>query len=144
MSAEISENFHSNCVALQGKGLLIVGASGAGKSTLTLQLLSLGADLVSDDRTTVTSDGQFLWAEAPLTIRGLIEARGIGILTAPCVSGARISAIVDLDHIETARLPVRRTRTLMGVSVPCLYKVDNPAFPDALLHYLCDRGQNVA
>ena len=97
----LSKTLHSNCVAIDGKGLLIVGASGAGKSTLTLQLLAIGADLVSDDQTIITLDGKRLKAEAPLSIRGLIEARGLGILTVPSIASAAIKAIIDLDYIET-------------------------------------------
>jgi HPr kinase/phosphorylase len=144
MSTDASKTIHANCVAIDGKGLLIIGASGTGKSTLALQMLGLGADLVSDDRTTITKDGQFLRAEAPFSIQGLIETRGLGILTIPNVSNVLISAVVDLDQVEAERLPPSRIWSLMGISLPCLHKVVNPAFPVALLHYLRNGRQDVA
>lgn len=143
MLSETSKTVHANCVAIDGKGLLIVGASGAGKSTLALQMLALGADLVSDDQTTISSDGKCLVAKAPIAIKGLIEARGLGILTFPSVPSATIKAIVDLDHIETERLPNPRTCTLLDISLPCLHKVDSEGFPAGLLHYLRYGRQDV-
>jgi HPr kinase/phosphorylase len=143
MLSETSKTVHANCVAIDGKGLLIVGASGAGKSTLTLQLLAIGADLVSDDQTTIFTDGKQLRAVAPLAIKGLIEARGVGILTMPSVPDAIIKAIVDMDEVETSRLPGLRKRTLLGVSLPCLRKVDSEGFPAGLLHYVRYGRQNV-
>lgn len=143
MSLEKSETLHANCVAIDGKGLLILGASGAGKSTLTLQLVALGAHLVSDDRTIITSDGLSLRAEAPFAIKGLIEVRGVGILTVPSVSGVTLTATVDLDQLEIERLPINHKRPILGVSLSCLNKMDGPAFPIALLHYVKNGRQDV-
>ena len=42
-------NLHASCIAVHGRGVLILGPSGAGKSSLALQLMALGADLVADD-----------------------------------------------------------------------------------------------
>ena len=48
---------HATCVAVDGRGLLILGPSGSGKSALALQLIALGAQLVADDRTRVSRRG---------------------------------------------------------------------------------------
>jgi hypothetical protein len=40
---------HAACVALQGRGLLLMGDSGAGKSTLSLQCLLQGLEFLSED-----------------------------------------------------------------------------------------------
>jgi hypothetical protein len=40
---------HAACVALQGRGLLLMGDTGAGKSTLSLQCLLHGFDFLSED-----------------------------------------------------------------------------------------------
>jgi hypothetical protein len=40
---------HAACVALQGRGLLLMGDTGAGKSTLSLQCLLNGLDFLSED-----------------------------------------------------------------------------------------------
>ena len=136
MPSKDSEIIHANCVSFDGKGLLILGASGVGKSSLTFEMIALGATLVSDDRTCLRVVGQSLWAEAPEAIRGIIEARGVGILASPSLQGERISAAVDLDRIEDQRLPPLREIALMGQTIPCLRKVENPSFSAILLHYL--------
>ena len=40
---------HATCVAIGGRGLLLLGPSGSGKSDLALRLIDRGAMLVSDD-----------------------------------------------------------------------------------------------
>lgn len=128
--------YHASCVSVDGRGVLIKGASGRGKSALALQLLALGALLVSDDRTILTAEGGVLVASAPPQIRGLIEARGIGILNAEIVPTAPIWSVIDLDHRETARLPHPRVTEILGIDVPCLHKIDGAHFPAAILQYL--------
>ncbi|MGE4554150.1 MAG: HprK-related kinase B, partial [Desulfovibrionaceae bacterium] len=44
---------HASGIALAGHGLALAGFAGAGKSTLALHAMSLGADLVSNDRVLV-------------------------------------------------------------------------------------------
>ena len=131
-----AETLHATCVSIDGSGVLIVGPSGSGKSGLALQLMALGADLVSDDRTDVTMVSGALRATAPPTIAGLIEARGVGILNAPVQSDTAIALIVDMGQAETERLPHRRLRTIQGVTLPCLHKVDAAHFAAAVLLYL--------
>jgi len=126
---------HATSVSLEDRGLLICGASGKGKSSLALELMSRGAVLVSDDQTLVTREGDELWLDAPVAIRGRIEARGVGILHAQH-SRARLAAVLDLDHVETARLPPFRQKVLLGCSVPLLHKCTTPYFPAALAQYL--------
>ncbi len=127
---------HAGCVALDGRGLLILGPSGSGKSSLALQLMALGCGLVADDRTMLTRlEGQLL-ADCPDTIRGRIEARGVGILIAPPAGPVPVAAAVDLGIPEAKRLPPERHTTILGLSLPVLHNVASPAFPAALLHYL--------
>ncbi|MEF9600929.1 HPr kinase/phosphatase C-terminal domain-containing protein, partial [Paracoccus sp. PXZ] len=71
---------HASCIAHRGRGLLILGPSGAGKSTLALEMMAFGATLVADDRTILRREGGRIVADAPDSIRGRIEARGVGIL----------------------------------------------------------------
>nr|WP_254870027.1 HPr kinase/phosphatase C-terminal domain-containing protein [Celeribacter sp. HF31] len=117
-------------------GLLIIGPSGSGKSTLSLTMMALGARLVSDDRTILTRDADDLMATAPETLSGMIEARGVGLLTAECLSHTRLRAVVDLAQVETERLPPRREKALIGVSIPLFYRVDGPQFAPALIQWL--------
>ena len=133
MNAQI---FHASCVAWQGHGALILGQSGAGKSALALQLMALGADLVSDDRTELLAEADVLTARAPATIQGLIEARGVGLMRVPFVPQAEIALVIDLDQPEANRLPPQREITLLGISRPLVLAVPQPHFPAAILCYL--------
>jgi HPr kinase/phosphorylase len=126
---------HASAVAVEGRGVLIKGAAGSGKSTLSLQLMSLGADLIADDQTLLRLERGEVWATAPQTIAGLIEARGVGILRARHTDAA-IALVVDLDLAEKDRLPLLHTVTVLGHSFPCLHKVDSPAWPASILQYL--------
>lgn len=127
---------HATTVAVDGRGLLILGASGSGKSALALRLLALGAVLVADDRTELSVRAGALIARCPPALRGLIEARGIGILRAPAAEAATIRLAVDLGQDETERLPPARTVTIMGCAVDLVLHPQNDHFPDALLLYL--------
>ena len=133
MNAQI---FHASCVAWQGHGALILGQSGAGKSALALQLMALGADLVSDDRTELLAEADALTARAPATIQGLIEARGVGLMRLPFVPQAEIALVIDLDQPEPNRLPPQREITLLGISRPLVLAVPQPHCPAAILCYL--------
>ena len=129
---------HASCVAAGDAGVLILGASGSGKSALALTLMAFGAQLVSDDRTVLTrpEKGGPLQASAPDTIRGKIEARGIGVLAAEPVESVPVRLAVDLDRAETARLPEFRTVDIGGTPVPLLHKVESGHFAPAILQYV--------
>lgn len=127
---------HASAVAVDGRGLLITGASGSGKSSLALEMMALGADLVADDRVEVRRHPEGgLILSAPETIRGLIEARGLGLLRAPVVM-ARAMAVIDLDQKETARLPKRREIVIAGEVLPLLAGVESRAIASMLVLYL--------
>ena len=127
---------HASCVALSGRGVLILGAAGSGKSALALQLMALGAALVADDRTQIGLAGGWPMARAPAALRGLIEARGFGLLAADHAAAARIVLAVDLDRTETERLPPERALDLLGQPVPLFHKFEGAHFPAAILQYL--------
>lgn len=136
MSQLPQDRLHASCVALNRRAVLILGPSGSGKSALALQLMALGCRLVSDDQTLLSAREGLLWAEAPDTIRGRIEARGLGILAAETVRRAQVTLAVDLEREETGRLPPERTIDLCGVTIPCLRRVAAPHFPAAVLQHL--------
>ena len=128
---------HATTVAVGPNALLISGASGSGKSSLALRLMAFGASLIADDRTHLAprNDGPPL-ASAPDAIRGLIEARGVGVLRVETKPAAPVAAILDLDVPETERIPPRRTTVLCGCELPLFHNADSPHFPAALLLYL--------
>lgn len=127
---------HGTTVAVGSAGLLITGAAGSGKSSLALMLMAYGAVLIADDRTRLARRDGGLWATCPPAIRGRIEARGLGILAAETLPGARLAAIVDLDRVETERLPPERTTTRLGVDLPLILKAEGLSFAAALRQYL--------
>jgi len=131
-----SEILHATCVAVEGRGLLIIGPSGTGKSGLALRLLSLGASLVADDRTELSVTTGRLIARCPGPIRGLIEARGVGVLRAPAVAEAEVALVADLGQAEDQRLPPARRITILGCDVSLALQARNDHFPDALMLYL--------
>ncbi|MEY4983000.1 MAG: hypothetical protein RIR62_1266 [Pseudomonadota bacterium] len=133
---EGSITVHAGCVALEGRGLLILGPSGSGKSALALSLMALGAGLVADDRTILSLRGDALHATCPPALRGLIEARGIGILNVPPLDGARVVLAVDMGVAETERLPPHRHVTYLGRTVALVHAQQTAHFPAALLAYL--------
>lgn len=109
-------NVHATCVALGTLGapfggppdaaVLIFGASGNGKSDLALRLIAGGALLVADDQTLLTIAEGRLYAEAPETISGLIEIRGVGIVSVPFAKRAAVVlAIRLLEAGAPERLP---------------------------------------
>ncbi|GAA0870344.1 hypothetical protein GCM10009116_21800 [Brevundimonas basaltis] len=102
------------------RGVLITGAPGAGKSDLALRLTGRGWRLVADDYAHVVASGGALYAIAPETIAGRMEARGVGVLTA-CARGlTRLSLTVELTDGKVERLPEAESRTFDGVSLQLL------------------------
>jgi len=127
---------HASSVAYDGRALLILGAAGSGKSSLALQLLALGADLIADDRTIITLTAGKPMASCPASIKGRVEAWGLGILHAHPVDRAEIVAAVDMNHTESDRMPQVRNFQLFQTNVPLYHKVESPYFAAALLQYL--------
>ncbi len=127
---------HASCVTYGSRAVLIRGSAGSGKSSLALELMGFGAMLVSDDRTEVALVDGWPTARAPEALRGLIEARGVGLLAAHSAPAARIVLVVDLDHTESQRLPPAREAELLGVVVPLLHKSESTHFAAAIRQYL--------
>lgn len=102
-------------------GLLLRGPSGAGKSDLALRLIEAGGRLIADDYTVIEAAGGRVIARAPATISGLIEARGVGLVSVPSVKEAPIGLIVDLVHADQIeRLPEAASETVLGIALPRL------------------------
>ena len=121
----VAQPLHATAVAQWKPGtgwraILISGPSGAGKSDLALRLIGRGWRLVADDYVHVFASGEGLYVTAPDTIRGRIEARGLGVIGA-CVQGV-VRLVLAVDLVETApeRLPEPETRSLEGRTVPLL------------------------
>jgi serine kinase of HPr protein (carbohydrate metabolism regulator) len=112
---------HGTCVAIGASGILIRGRSGAGKSDLALRLIEAGARLVADDQVRLRPAGGAPVATAPRSIRGLIEARGVGIVAVPTRAAVRLRLIIDLVGPRLVpRLPEPRRVTIAGADLPMI------------------------
>jgi len=131
-----SNTLHASCVDFEGRGVLILGSAGSGKSGLTLQLMAFGAALVADDRVELCQENGHLIAKAPATIKGLVEARGVGILQATTVPQTRLALVVNMDAEEEARLPECHWYEICDCKLPCLHRVDAAYFPAAVFQML--------
>ena len=131
---------HASAVAVGGRGVLILGRSGAGKSALALALIGRGATLVADDRVELTRRDDALIARCPSeAIRGLIEARGFGLLRLPTVPEVPVTLAVDLDRAPSARMPQSVTITHLGREVELISGREVPNL-DLILSFYVQNG----
>ena len=107
---------HGTCLAIGGEGVLLLGQPGSGKSDLALRLIDRGAVLIADDRVHVAADGTL---HPPETLAGLIEVRGVGILTLPHTSGIVPVLAVDLA-MPPQRLPDPAVSLFGGIPLPTI------------------------
>lgn len=98
--------------------------------------MAYGATLVSDDATEVLQIDGSLIGRCPQAISGLIEARGVGVLRAKHLPEVNLNLIIDLDEVESDRLPLLHWKKIHGVRLPCLYKTEAEHFPAAVLQFL--------
>jgi len=129
--ADAAENVHGTAIALGAKAVLIRGAPGSGKSDLALRCLAIAptalipcpAALVADDRVDLRRAGDRIVAEAPATIRGKLEVRGLGVLSVPCIASAQLVLVADIAPLDTIeRLPDPAPITeLLGIRLPLMH-----------------------
>ncbi|MDP2123564.1 MAG: HPr kinase/phosphatase C-terminal domain-containing protein [Parvibaculum sp.] len=116
---------HATCVLCGARALLLRGPSGAGKSDLAFRLIRADAAgetrLVADDQVRLVRDGDRLVASAPVALAGLIELRGLGLVTVPGAARGAVALIVDLVPREAVpRLAEPRHEKIAGLSLPVL------------------------
>lgn len=86
--------------------VLIMGPPGSGKSDLALRLIERGARLISDDQTALFVEAGRLFAEAPPPIKGLLEMRGLGVITLEAAGPSPLGLAVEIDPAhDIARMP---------------------------------------
>lgn len=121
VSADSGVTLHATCVAIAGRGVLILGPSGAGKSDLALRLIDRGATLVSDDGVAVHIASGRAIAQAPATIAGKMEIRGIGIVAVSTVPEAPIALCLSLgEAIERLPPDALPSCDVAGAAIPQL------------------------
>ena len=111
----------ASCVVIGGRAVLIEGPPGSGKSSLALALLDRSARLIGDDAVSLTRKGNQIIAAPPPNIAGLIEVRGIGIVTMPLADPAPVALILTLGQSPGQRLPEAAPgRDIFGLAIPAL------------------------
>ncbi len=111
---------HGSAVACNGKGILILGDSGSGKSSLALQLIAMGAALIADDAVKISNSSRGVILSCPQSIKGMIEARGVGLLSVITVESAPLDIVVDLSRPAGSRLPNMSEITFLDRKFPLL------------------------
>lgn len=114
----IGRRLHASAVAIDGRGVLILGASGSGKSSLALRLIDRGATLIADDQVELRERQGRLHAGALAPIYGKLEVRGVGIIDCDATA-APIALAIDLER-PAERLPEPWTTTIEGIDIPTL------------------------
>lgn len=115
------QTYHASVVDVAGMGVMLRGPSGSGKSDLALRLMDRGAVLVADDQVVLTPHRTGLRASAPDKLYGLIEVRGLGIVSSPAIKSTIVRLIIDLvSHDEVPRIPVRSKAAIEGVELDVL------------------------
>ncbi len=127
-------------VARNGRAALIRGASGSGKSMLALQLIALGGELVADDAVRLRLRDGAVLLDCPESIKGMIEARGVGLLSVQPAGQAKLAFVVDLDETAPTRLPEPATAYVLGEAFPLIRGKGHPALA-AVVWLLLGGGQ---
>ncbi len=117
---------HGTAVSRNGRAALILGKPGAGKSRLALQLIAYGAVLVADDAVELNQIHEGIILSCPQQTKGIIEARGVGLLTVNVIEKAALAFVVDLDKIADGRLPQPKEVVIHGVKFPLICGEGNP------------------
>ncbi len=112
----------ASAVVIAGRAVLIEGAPGSGKSTLALALIDRGAGLLGDDAVTLAAEGTRLIASPPPNIAGLLEVRGVGLVSMAAAPPAPVALILELSGPPGERLPAAPLpcRVIAGIAVPVL------------------------
>ena len=115
------QTFHGTIVDIAGQGVLLRGPSASGKSDLALRLIDRGATLVADDRYLLRKSRRGPVAFAPDDLYGLLEVRGVGIVSLPAIKTTLVKLVVDLlPQTDVPRLPENQYEDIQGVLIPKL------------------------
>lgn len=122
----MTDTHHATCVARRGRAALLRGPSGSGKSDLAFRFLETYADawLIADDQVVLSGDGTVVRASAPNALKGLLEVRGLGIVSRAVPASSKlfpVSLIVDLAPRDArTRIADPLFETINGVDLPVI------------------------
>jgi HPr kinase/phosphorylase len=142
---------HGTAIAFGDEAVLIRGIPGSGKSSLALRLMDaegfgigdmlMRAMLVADDQVEIHRLGAALIVAPPESLSGLLEMRGLGIITVNHKPNARLVLVVDLVADATLeRLPDKTFDIveIEGLNLPAIkLGTADPAAPAKLRAALC-------
>jgi len=94
--------------------VLLLGESGAGKSDVALRLIAAGAKLISDDQTMLFVENGRVLADAPSTLAGGMEIRGVGVIRVEKAPAAPVILAVRLVEGAVPRMPEPEVYALPG------------------------------
>lgn len=89
---------HAVLMEIYGIGVLILGESGIGKSEISLDLIRRGHRLIADDRVDISDVRGTLIGTCPESISGMMEVRGIGIISVERIFG--VNSLADKTAIR--------------------------------------------
>ena len=92
------KSLHGSLVIVNGVGVMIIGKSGIGKSEAVLELIQEGHSFVSDDTVILKRIGRKFFGYPAKITKGLLEARGIGLINIPHIYGMR--SVKDYSEVE--------------------------------------------
>ncbi len=126
------ETRHGDLLDIFAIGVLLLGDSGSGKSECALELVHRGHRLVADDVVEIYRvRGEELVGQAPESVRGLMEVRGLGLISIEQLFGVvavrdnkPIDLVIRLVPDASLRLErlglVEDTEELLGLARPRL------------------------
>lgn len=93
------EMVHGDLLDIFAIGVLLLGESGSGKSECALELVHRGHRLIADDAVEVFRlRNEELFGQAPEQVRGLMEVRGLGLISIEQLFG--VVAVRDIKPID--------------------------------------------
>ncbi len=119
---------HGELLGMYGLGVLITGESGIGKSEIALELITRGHMFIADDMVEVLRlPGGKIVGKAPEGAKGLMEVRGLGIISVNDIFGGALLPFSPVDLIlelipfekQLERVFVEEeSENLLGVEIP--------------------------
>jgi len=110
----------ATCVAVDGRAILIEGAPGVGKSSLALALIDRGAVLVGDDGVMLEEHMGALHALPHPNTHGLMEVRGVGLVTMPVAERVPVALLLRLEDGAPRHIEAAPTIMVGSVTIPCI------------------------